>query len=1252
MSNINVDKRKGSEVKSARISLVRAGGIVCTREETGMLRESDAYRRWTCAIVLVFAVALGSSTALGQVDTGTILGTVKDMSGALIPNARVTLTNEATGIYRTISTGTDGTYVFSPVRVGTYSVSVEVEGFEKAIRDHITLDVQQHVAIDITMVTGTVVQRVEVKSDAVSLQTQTASLQQVVGSRAINDLPLNGRNATFLAQLAVGVSDSQADSRGLAASGGFAANGVRPAQNNYLLDGMDNNSNIFDLVNQSYFVLMPPPDALQEFSVQTNNFSAEFGHSAGAVLNAVTKSGTNQFHGDLWEYLRNDKLDAADYFLSAAGQPKAEFRQNQFGFTLGGPVGRPGSANKTFFFVDYQGTRIRQGIPYVVTVPTAAERQSGFMNFQDLITGQTGKASGDALGRSFPLGTIFDPATTRAVTTGQVDGVTGLTAASTGYVRDPFYTGSLAGTTDFTSASAMAGLNLLPAQRLDSNAIKLLNLFPDPTNAGIANNLTTAPRLSLDSNTFDVRVDHNFSDKDMMFGRYSYAKSYQIYPGALPGIADGAPARPGSGPTLAQDIALSETHIFSPTFINEARIGYSRLHDVRVQFGGNDLSNIPAQYGIQGIPQFPENGGLPSINIGGYSNLGGGGSLPSDKYSIVTQVTDNLTKVKGGHTLRMGFEFQDVRFPGLAPPSSRGAFVFSGQYTSVVTKTDASTGVAQLLLSPIPTTVAGGVNNVGGANTVRGTNYRPVSDFRRVYVAGYLQDNWRVNSKLSLNLGLRYDVMGRPSEHSGQEANLTGPGFGTGSFRIASSVAGIAPPAFLSLLAQDGITYNPTDGPVWQAMSYGDFGPRVGFAYQFAPKFVIRGGYALFYGGQENYGLASRGAFNFPFQISGQYNAANSVTPITPDNSIGSLENGLVNVPLSLSSITNFATFERAIPLYGSDLKWKDPTVSNYNLAVEVQLSSSTTMTLAYAGSDTHHLQVGNGVAPNSVNQIVPPNLSIYNFVPYPDFSTTGSYHTDNGDANYNSFQFNIERKFASSLAMLGNYTYSKCLSDARDILNNDIGNYRAPFLPNFGIRQDYSSCDFDIRNIVHFSGTYDLPWGKGKRFLNHGGVTNAVIGGWSINWTLTLQDGKPFSIGCPIATTTGLGCFAVKVPGQNVIGGPHNVNQWMNPAAFANPVPATAVGQTDYAPLGGPPGQVVGPGFHRLDFSVFKRFNVSESKAFEFRAEAFNLTNTPDFANPTFTNFTVTSTFGKITSTVNSPNDPRQIQMALKFYF
>lgn len=1186
-----------------------------------------------------------------QVDTGAILGVIKDQTGAVIPGAQVTLKNEGTSQTALAQSGPDGSYTFTPVRIGFYALTVEAKGFQRVTHTGVEVEIQRHVVVNFVLAPSSVSESVSVSAQAPLLETQRGSIQQVINSRAINDLPLNGRNATFLAQLSAGVSFMQQDTRGLGASGGFAANGARPAQNNYMLDGIDNNAEIGDLINRTYYVVLPPPDALQEFTVQTSNYSAEFGHSAGAVLNATVKSGTNQVHGSLWEFLRNDKMDASDFFLNAAGKPKAEFRQNQFGFTLGGPVVIPRlyrGKNKAFFFADYQGTRIRQGNPYVVTVPTVPERNSGYTNFQDLITGQSG-ARTDLLGRVFPSGTIFDPATTRTVSNGTVDGVTGLRATGNGFARDPFYGASLAGVTSFTDPAVVALLNRIPAARLDASAIKLLNLYSLPSTGVLLSNFVVAPVNLDDRDSYDIRFDHNLSPRDTMFVRYSHSNTTNLFPGPFPGIADGSPNRPGSGITPASHSAFSETHLFSSTLVNEFRIGYSRLRDLRLQFGAEDLSDIPGKFGIPGVPQVTGNGGLPNFNITGLATLGSPNFLPDDKWSNTLQVMENLTKVAGTHSVRSGFEFQGIRFPMFGPPTARGSFSYSGVYTSIVNQTDGSTGRAQFLLTPRAASVPGGINNVGGMNQLQATNIRPFAEYRRVYLAGYVQDDWRVNPSLTLNLGLRYDWFGAPAEHYGAEANFQpGPSFQGGSFLIPESRKGEVPASFISLLAKDGVNLVAvpgTHGGVWQNPSSRDFGPRIGFAYRPARPLVIRGGYAIFYGGQENFGLSGHGANNFPFVIQPNFTAANAVTPLSPNNSVGLLSNGLLNVPLTASSPA-----VGRISLIGAQLDWKDAATQNYNLTLQVQLSSSTTASLAYVGSVTRHLHSTKSV--NTVSRILPPGLDVFQHVPYPDFATGGSFQAADGNSNYNALQLNVERRFAGGLSLLGNYTFSKCLGDARDQLTNNIGGYRAPYLPGFGIRGDYGLCNFDVRNMIHFSGGYDLPFGAGRRFLNMGGPVNLILGGWSTHWSLTLQDGQPFSVGCTAATTTGLGCFALLVPGQDRYTGSHNVDQWMNPAAFANPPVARTIGQTDYAPLGGAPTQAAGPGFHRLDFSLFKRFKIREAGALEFRAEFFNLTNTPNFANPGSLNFIDTKNFARITSTRDNPNDPRQVQFALKFYF
>ncbi|MBV8820474.1 MAG: carboxypeptidase regulatory-like domain-containing protein, partial [Acidobacteriaceae bacterium] len=571
-----------------------------------------------------FALICLTAALHAQVDTGTILGTVRDASGAVVPNAKVTILNEGTSFTQTTTTGASGTYVFTPLRIGTYSVQVEQPGFKKERRTGQQLSIQQQLVVDFALEPGEVASTVEVSGQAPVLQTESGSVGQVVNTQAVNDLPLNGRNYTFLARLTTGVNPGQPEGRGLNANGWFEANGTRADQNNYMLDGIDNNSNSVDFLSGAAYVIKPPIDALAEFKLQTNSFSAEFGRAGGAVLNATLKSGTNELHGSLWEFLRNDKLDAADYFQNATGSKKGAFRQNQFGVTVGGPIRK----NKTFFFADYEGTRVRQQVPQTATVPTQAEIASGYTNFSDLISLQSGTQT-DASGKQYPLGTIFDPASTTSIGNGK-------------YVRTPFPN------------------NVIPASRLDPNAVKLLQLLPPPTQGGLYNNYNVNRGSSNDVNAVDGRVDQYFSEHDQMFLRYSWSHNPQFIPGPFAGYADGGGFGAGDQNVDTQGAALSFTHSFNPTLVNEARIGFSREHTSRVQPYGTNSSNIPAQFGIQGVLQTPGNGGLPYLGVGGLSQLGSAEWLISDRFSNTIQFTENLTKIYGKHTFKAGVEVQDV----------------------------------------------------------------------------------------------------------------------------------------------------------------------------------------------------------------------------------------------------------------------------------------------------------------------------------------------------------------------------------------------------------------------------------------------------------------------------------------------------------------------------------------------------------------------------------------------------------------
>lgn len=1187
---------------------------------------------------LMFGLVLATSsvsTIYAQVDSGAILGTVFDSSGAVVPQAKISVVNEATSVTRSSETRSDGTFTFTPLEIGSYSVAAEATGFQKVTQTHIKLDIQQQVVINFTLKPGELSQNVEVTGVAPLLQTQNASIGQVVGARQINDLPLNGRNYVFLAQLSAGVTVAQQDNlgnsgtTGMAATGSFSANGTRPSENNYMLDGMDNNNRQQDVQGGSFFTVRPPVDALQEFKIQTSNYSAEFGLAAGAVLNAAVKSGGTRLHGDIWEFLRNDKFDAADFFENAAGQSKGEFRLNQLGGTLGGPLPLPKLTNdtrKAFFFLDYEGTRIRQGIPMVLTVPTAAERNSGFTDLSDLIANQSGSTPKDLLGRSFPMGTVFDPATTRIVTSGVEDPITGLVSKGNGYVRDPFHG------------------NRIPISRLDPNAIKLLDLYPLPTGSSLLDNYTTSPRKESNVNSFDIRGDYYAGTHDQMFIRSSYSNAANYNPVPFVGVASGGDFFSGEVPIVASSNVIGETHIFSPVLVNEVRLGYNRYYNIISQTNLNDLG-IPESFGIQGIPQYPGNGGLPTLNITGLSQLGAPGYQPTYKVSNVANLVDNLTIVAGSHTIKTGFAYQYVFVPFLVPPTSRGSFTFSGDYTSIPGANVGSTGRAQFLLTPTSTLVANGIDNVGGASTVAASSSISSTQVMEYY-AGYVQDDWKITRNMTLNLGMRYEYFSPVKDRYNNVANfLPGEPFSGAEYLFPRSRPDALSSSFLGVLAQDGIQLQRSAN-VTGSTPKNDFAPRFGFAYQVNPKFVVRGGYGISYSGMETLGgVSHQWSFNFPFLFSYRFPEPDPAHPITPNNYIGLLENGLLNVPLTAS----FATAAQGFRITGLELHPSTPYEQSANFSLQYQLSANQSLQVAYVGTLGRHLAVSSGA--NNVQKILPPLAKPQQYVPFPDLSRGLGYTTYNGNSYFHSLQTTFERRLSAGLSLLADFTWSKCRSDALDPLTPSFNSiYRAPGIAGFGIQGDYGLCAADVRRMLHFSGGYDLPVGRGRHFLSSApGIVDKLLGGWSVNWILTLQDGQPFSIPCTITTAAGVGCYALFIPGQNPYG--PSPDQFLNRAAFTNPGIATTVGQSDLGPLGGAANEVTGPPIHRLDFSIFKKFRTSEATSLEFRAEFFNLTNTPDFSIPVNTNFS-NPNFGRITSTRDNPNDPREIQFALKFYW
>ena len=1162
------------------------------------------------------------------------------------------------------------------------------------------------------------------------LQTEEASVGQVVTEESVNSLPLNGRNFTFLAQLGAGMQTPQADTRGNAASGAFSANGLRPAQNNYLLDGIDNNSNAVDFLNGTNFVILPPVDAIQEFKVQTADFSAELGRSAGAVLNATIKSGTNSIHGAAWEFFRNDKLDAADWFEDNSTTPvKGELRLNQFGATIGGPVIK----NKLFFFGDYEGKRRVQGTSATSSVPTALERSSGYTNLSDILTQQAGAARTDLIGRTIQRGVILDPGTTRFVASGATDPVTGLVnnSGADGYVRDPFSSACGPGTMNFTLATC-SDLNQLPTARIDPNAVKLLNLYPAP-NAGLAT-YQDSPGLYEHSNTFDTREDFNPTEKNQIFGRFSYADDPQFIPGPFSGIADGGAFQQGIQTAKSAQMVAAYTYVFNPNTINQVRAGFAHLHTTRYGPVGSQ-TGIPAQYGIQDIQQVAENGGLPNFYISNLQNLGSNNFLPSDEVSATLQVTDDFTKIYGKHSFKMGIEYQHVKFSTLQPAWSRGSFDYNGTFTDIPNQGNTTGGMAQMLLPPVaaPATIGGnpnpnGFSYSGGSDAVNSSNINKTYD-EKMYFAAYFQDDWKMTPKLTLNLGLRWDFFGPINEQNGGQANfvptaLPARGIGAPTFIVPASgkdnrslstnstCSGIGCEGVVDLLAQDGITLDETDkyGQGLLQTQKANYAPRIGLAYEISRKWVARGGLGLFFNSFENQGYGPNIGENYPFvfnitptiHANPAFPAAESqVAPLsynTPFNNCptagpggtASFESGFSCIPLVPTSVNALG-----LGLQGLQFDYQTPRTISANGTVQYSITRTLSGTASYVY--THGADLQGGVGYQNVTQIMPAGISTGkgcpfatfaegSCVPFVDFGG-GSYQATYGVSSYHGLQTKLEQQYSNGLSFLLAYTFSKAMSDAGDLLNGgSTGGLRAYAVTGLGPKFDYAPSDFNIKNVVHFSGGYELPVGKGKKFMNEGGIANAVLGGWSSNWIVTLQGGQPLNFGCHTGTTSGLGCNDVLLPGQNpklgikdtTLGGYHGPFWIGNPAAFSQPcqlggtslsalapIPGSSlncVPLTGAAALGSKPGQIVGPGFHRFDFSLFKAFQITERVSLQFRSEFFNILNHPNFNAPNFGGNGVVSvggsgdytstTFGAIGSTRDSPFDPRQIQFAMKVFY
>jgi Carboxypeptidase regulatory-like domain len=818
--------------------------------------------------VWVLSLFFVCGVAFGQRDLGTVSGTVTDPQGSAIPNAKVTLTNSATGVVTNTQTNEAGTYTVPALPPGTYLIDVEASGFQKAEQKDILVNPGQPIAVNIALQVGNASQTVEVTAAAPLLETETPAIGANLNSAQVSELPLGGqRTFTFLARLSPGVVPAEPGARD-ALGGGFSANGVRSTgENNFLLNGVDNNVNVIDFLNQTAFVIGPSVEAIGNMQVITNGASAEYGRAAGGILDVSLKSGTNDIHGVLFEVLQNTVLDANRWENNLTGVARNPFKQNQFGAAIGGPLIK----NKLFMFGDYQGTRIStaggsiQNLGYggFYTIPTPAMVNGDFSNL-------LGKSVGSINGQNVLQNEIFNPTTTTC-TSGCVPGtLTALSGATPNYTRSPFPN------------------NSIPITAMDPASRKIASLYPAPNQAIKSgtypqNDYYTVTPGTLNTDQGDGRVDYHLSDSDSIFGTISWSDTAKASVQPFPGALDGGNFNGTSEQDLGRNAMISWTHIASPTVVNEARVGFTRLVTTRTQ--ANASTDEYAAVGIAGYNPTgaaAQNGGLPQIQFQRsgsqpYSQIGANDWLPTKEYNNEWDLIDNVSITKGSHSMKFGGEFRELHFPFFQVPYPHGEMNFTRTETAYPSNsgdagqngtysTDTGDEMASFLL--------GAINN-GQVST---TNF--ISSTKKA-IAFYGQDTWKTTSKLTLNLGVRYELFSPIGEQFSRQSNFVlqdmtlfipaGPNSNAPlppNFNSPATINGIQFPALFPNVKVSRGQVGPYLIP-WDKL---DIGPRMGFAYNFFPKTVLRGFYGIFYGGEENQGGDPNRGESAPFNLSPQLN--------------------------------------------------------------------------------------------------------------------------------------------------------------------------------------------------------------------------------------------------------------------------------------------------------------------------------------------------------------------------------------------
>jgi hypothetical protein len=1130
-------------------------------------------------VILLAALAMAPAAA-AQVSTGTIVGTVRDADG-VIPGATVIVREVTRGTSNTYQTDETGSYTAPFLVPGTYAVEVSVQGFNKWVREGIVLQVNQRARVDATLEVGTLVETTTVVAVAPLLRTDSSEVGTVIEERAIKELPLNGRNFATLVYLTPGVTPGQANENLSGAStfnprgaSNFNALGHQANANAWLIDGIDNNEYTFNTV-----IIAPSVEQVREFKVLSGVFSAEFGRGAG-VVSVATKSGSNTLHGTAFEYVRNDAFDARNFFVrkvqrpdgSLQVDPKPPLDRHQFGGAVGGAVVIPGlydGHNRTFFFADYAGLREKRGQVFVNTVPTALTRAGNFSDFRD---------------NNGNLITIYDPLTTRP--NPNFDPTRPVSAANPEFLRDPF-----------------PG-NIIPPDRIHPVGRNIASIYPAPNGPGNFNNYTSTVNRDTTDHVFSGRVDHRVSDKDSFFGRFNWGRFKLDAPQGqaaccLPTPADAA-ARFDLGPYVAgiqntrlttHGAAFNYSRAISAAFVNEFRVGYAKT--VPFTFQSDFGIRAAESLGIRGINVTEFTTGLPNINIADLTGISGGPAfLPVNPKQFHWQIEDALVWLKGRHQLKFGYRLVD-RYPSpFTNTDTRGTINFNRNYTNNPVTNAGGSGIASLL--------TGYINSAA-----RGFLLEPYT-LRTQEHGLFVQDDFKVSPRFTINAGLRYEIFGAETEEDDRIVNFD--------------------PVNLRLIyaGEDGASAS-----VNKKTRYGNVAPRLGLTYDLFgdATTILRSGFALTYF-PEQPSASNMVGQQVPYTISQNVNF-----PTNPTNfgAVRTIDNPFPAIVQVQPRTT--AELQAANPrVLGHSFENETPYAEQWHLGIERQLFSAMAVELTYAGSAGKHIvfcynpnEVQPGIGSQESRRLLQPLNRLNNMVQC-DPRNRSTYH---------SGQLKVTQRFSAGLQFLGSYTYGKALDYGGSAASGGgaVGNPQTVT----NLAAGHGPSGFDVRHRAVISWVWQLPWGTEGRWLREGGLLGAVVGGWQFAGISTMTTGRPFTVFMQNGVNNGAPSWPNRI-GSGELDNP-SVDLWYNPRDFMAPPPNT------YGNTGR--GILYAPGHINFDTSLSKRFTVAGRANAEFRWDAFNLFNHPGFGFPN-QNFD-SPTAGRITSTIV---DNRSMQFSLKFNF